>query len=252
MHTARTAQRDKVMARKLENMASLLLLLVVSLALVAGCASAPKKELAAAEKALLDASFAEECAGETYRAARKMLEDARKANAAGEYDEARRKALAAQKLAEQARNDAEINREECEKRLAAKNLIDKKLDTGKSTQPPTGLSATDLSDTYMLQTIYFAFDQSALTPEAQETLNLNAAWLLEHPDVRILIEGHTDNRGTIEYNLALSQQRAQSVRRYLQTLGVEESRMKPVALGEQKPAADDHAQNRRAEFRVKE
>ena len=95
----------------------LFLALSFSALFVAACGgSSPTKALDDANRQLTDAAWAEECAGDTYRAAQRMLKEANEANEAGNYDEAKRKAEAASKLAAQAMSDAELNREECLKR----------------------------------------------------------------------------------------------------------------------------------------
>lgn len=227
-------------------------LVLLLLALVAsGCGGPPDEALDAANRSLLDSAWAEECAEDTYRAAQKMLEEAHAASAAGEYDEARRKADAATRLAEQARKDAELNREECQRRNQARQQITEKLDpnAGRDTTTTTVTTA----ESFKLHTVYFDFNESILSEDSQALLQENARWLNENQGIKVRIEGHTDERGSTEYNLALSQRRAQSVKRFLQTLGVEAARMSVVPYGEEKPAAygsseSDHARNRRAEF----
>jgi peptidoglycan-associated lipoprotein len=106
-----------------------------------------------------------------------------------------------------------------------------------------------------LADIYFDFNRYNLKPEAQKRLEKTAEWLLESPAVRILIEGHCDERGTQEYNLALGQRRAASVQKYLQSLGVDSARVETVSYGEERPADPGHneaawAKNRRAHFTI--
>ena len=105
----------------------------------------------------------------------------------------------------------------------------------------------------VLKTVYFEFDKSDLTDQTRAVLRANADWLTEHAKYNIVIEGHCDERGTIEYNLALGQRRAQAVRDYLASLGVASSRARTVSYGEERPADYGHtegawAKNRRAEF----
>jgi peptidoglycan-associated lipoprotein len=107
----------------------------------------------------------------------------------------------------------------------------------------------------VLQTVYFDFDKSDLGEETRQVLHLNADWLLKNSDYGVVIEGHCDERGTIEYNLALGQRRAQAVREYLSNLGVAADRMRLVSFGEERPADPGHsedawAMNRRAAFVV--
>ncbi|RMG49116.1 MAG: peptidoglycan-associated lipoprotein Pal [Acidobacteria bacterium] len=106
-----------------------------------------------------------------------------------------------------------------------------------------------------LKTVYFDLDSSALDEEAKRILEENARWLLAHPEVRIVVEGHCDERGTVEYNLELGQRRARAVREYLIRLGVDGDRIGTISYGELRPADPGHgesawARNRRAEFRA--
>ena len=100
--------------------------------------------------------------------------------------------------------------------------------------------------------IYFAFDSDQLTDEAQSTLRQMAAYLKAHPTARLTIEGHCDESGSAEYNLALGDRRARQARGYLKTLGIEEARLNSISFGEEKPAvAGDDAKNRRGVFDLK-
>ncbi len=99
--------------------------------------------------------------------------------------------------------------------------------------------------------VYFTEDQSTLTPEAQETLRKQAAWLQRYPAVMIQVEGHADERGTREYNISLSARRATTTREFLIAQGVEASRLSSIAYGKERPVALCDAeqcwsQNRRA------
>lgn len=99
--------------------------------------------------------------------------------------------------------------------------------------------------------VFFAFDSSTLDDDARSTLDRQAAWLQQYPSINVTIEGHTDERGTREYNLALGERRATAARNYLVALGVAPSRMLTISYGEERPvdpASDETAwrQNRRA------
>lgn len=105
-----------------------------------------------------------------------------------------------------------------------------------------------------LLVVHFPFDSTVLTQEAQETLRANAEFLRQNPEAKIVVEGHTDERGADEYNLALGERRAKAVRDYLTLLGIDSSRMQTVSYGSQQPAEagaseDAYAKNRRAQFR---
>lgn len=99
--------------------------------------------------------------------------------------------------------------------------------------------------------VFFAFDSSVLTSEGQATLGRQASWLKQHGDVKVVVEGHCDERGTREYNLALGERRASAAKRYLASLGVPAARVSTVSYGKERPAvagSDEAAwaQNRRA------
>ncbi|MES1156591.1 MAG: peptidoglycan-associated lipoprotein Pal [Alphaproteobacteria bacterium] len=83
--------------------------------------------------------------------------------------------------------------------------------------------------------IFFAYDQSTLSPEARQVLERQAQWLRQYPSVRVLVEGNCDERGTREYNLALGARRAAAARDYLQSLGVGADRMQTVSYGKERP-----------------
>jgi peptidoglycan-associated lipoprotein len=105
----------------------------------------------------------------------------------------------------------------------------------------------------ILATVYFDFDKSDLTDETRRVLRENAAWLKANGEYGIVIEGHCDERGTIEYNLALGQRRAMAVQDYLVNLGVGADRMRNKSYGEEQPADPGHdeaawSRNRRAVF----
>ena len=102
--------------------------------------------------------------------------------------------------------------------------------------------------------VYFDYDSFALKPEARAVLERNAAHLQANKQFKVQLEGHTDDRGGREYNLALGQKRAETVRRALTLLGVSDAQVEAVSFGKEKPAAsgaDDaaYAKNRRVEIR---
>lgn len=106
-----------------------------------------------------------------------------------------------------------------------------------------------------LQTVYFDFDRYDLDDGDRATLRSNAQVMNDNDAMSFLIEGHCDERGTIEYNLALGERRANSVRDYLTSLGVAASRLRIKSFGEEQPAVPGSneaawAKNRRAEFKV--
>jgi peptidoglycan-associated lipoprotein len=115
------------------------------------------------------------------------------------------------------------------------------------------LSAEQINARHLLRTIHFDYDSSEIRGDQRATLQANADWLRENPNVRILIEGHCDERGTREYNLALGNQRAQAATAYLTSLGISASRIETISYGEENPVAMGEgeqfwSQNRRSEF----
>ncbi|MBI3802212.1 MAG: peptidoglycan-associated lipoprotein Pal [Nitrospirae bacterium] len=104
-----------------------------------------------------------------------------------------------------------------------------------------------------LQDIFFDFDQASIRPESRKILEADAQWLTSHPQEKIQIEGHCDERGTEEYNLTLGERRAKSVLNFLVNMGVSPSRLSFISYGEEKPFCSDRSEdcyqkNRRAHF----
>ena len=104
-----------------------------------------------------------------------------------------------------------------------------------------------------LVNVYFDFDDFSLSEKAKKTLVEDAAWLMNNPQESVVIEGHCDERGTEEYNIALGERRASSAKRYLINLGVKSNQLSTISYGEEKPSDPAHdedawAKNRRDEF----
>ncbi len=123
----------------------------------------------------------------------------------------------------------------------------------KNISVPSELPQEIISMTQNFQRVFFDTDSSTLNQEARDALGENAQIMLKNSDIRIEIQGHADERGTTDYNLALGQQRATNVSQYLVNLGVPSSRIRMTSYGEEKPLSEsssEHAwsQNRRCEF----
>jgi peptidoglycan-associated lipoprotein len=108
---------------------------------------------------------------------------------------------------------------------------------------------------FLNRDVHFAFDSYTLSNEAKAILEQKANWLNERSDVAVQIEGHCDERGTTAYNLALGERRANSVKQYLTTLGVQTPRLSTISYGEELPVASGHSEdawskNRRAHFAI--
>ena len=116
-------------------------------------------------------------------------------------------------------------------------------------------SLEEINKAGLLKDAFFDTDKAELRTDARDVLAADASWLKDHPSVRIMVEGHCDERNTEEYNLALGWRRANAVKTYLAQLGVTADRVSTISYGEEKPFATCHnescwSQNRRAHFVV--
>lgn len=155
----------------------------------------------------------------------------------------------------------------CPKKKSTK-VVDPGDDTGASDRSGSGRDATDRDDgdgstttvsgddgssTPSFAAVYFEFDATDLSADARSELKQLADWLGKHPKAKITIEGHCDDRGTDEYNVALGQKRAKAIQDYLSRLGIDEARLATISYGEEHPAATGEdeeawALNRRGEL----
>ena len=134
-------------------------------------------------------------------------------------------------------------REEAERR---RRIAESQLASGPA-RPTPGTSVLD--------NVYFGFNEATLSDQAKNTLVRDAEWLRTNPDVRLQVEGHCDERGTAEYNLALGERRTEAVKSYLSSLGIDVSRLRTISYGKERPVDPGHteeawAKNRRVEFKV--
>lgn len=128
-------------------------------------------------------------------------------------------------------------------------------------EPIVGADAGQIPDepgsgnvSFTAQTVYFAYDSDILSSDSQSSLN-SLAEHLKSTQAAIQVEGHCDERGSTQYNLALGERRAQSVKQYLMEMGVDGAKVSIISYGEEKPAVEGHdesawSQNRRAEFTI--
>jgi peptidoglycan-associated lipoprotein len=131
-----------------------------------------------------------------------------------------------------------------------------------SVTPPPAVPATppkpsQYAANAALKDIYFAFDRADIRPGEVKTLDANGAWLKVHDNSLVLIEGHCDERGTVEYNLALGERRAKAAMNHLVSRGIPAGRITIVSYGKERPICTEHnqacwARNRRAHFLVKD
>jgi len=108
--------------------------------------------------------------------------------------------------------------------------------------------AAGASDASLTSVVFFEFDSSSLSEDGRAALAANAEWLLQDPTRKLTIEGHTDEAGTTEYNLALGERRARVAQDYLLRLGVDPERIAILTYGEERPAGEQDSENRRAMF----
>ena len=139
-----------------------------------------------------------------------------------------------------------------QKALAEENLKEESISERMASE-----QAQDDKTRFENEDIYFDFDSIRLTPQAQEKLTEKGEWLRENPTATVTIEGHCDNRGTNEYNLALGEGRAQSAKTFLMDLGIDNSRMNTISYGEERPIDPQQTErawekNRRAHFVIEE
>jgi peptidoglycan-associated lipoprotein len=114
-------------------------------------------------------------------------------------------------------------------------------------------SLEELNKDQILRRINFDFDKYTIRDDMKSIIQANANWLLKFPSVEVLIEGHCDERGTIEYNIALGEKRAEAAKNYLVSLGMNPAKIKIISYGKSKPLVqgvdeETYFQNRRAEF----
>jgi peptidoglycan-associated lipoprotein len=155
--------------------------------------------------------------------------------------------LEAERKEKEAQEMARIREEEARKAAASKEF-EKSLVAKKT----PGIEGT-VFESKLLKDVYFDFDKYDIRPGDTEILKANAALLMKQPNMKIQIEGHCDERGTSEYNLALGQRRANSTKKYLTSLGFPEGRISTISYGEEKPFDPGHneeawSKNRRAHF----
>jgi peptidoglycan-associated lipoprotein len=159
----------------------------------------------------------------------------------------------AARAAEKARQDALAR----QKAFDEQQLKDQAAGTGRA-GGGAGLDA-DKSATrssFVSEDIYFEFDSASLIPEARDVLKRKAEWLRSNPNVSVSVEGHTDDRGTVAYNLALGERRAASAMSFLVDLGIPASKLTSISYGKEKPANPGRnetawAANRRVHFEIK-
>jgi peptidoglycan-associated lipoprotein len=131
-----------------------------------------------------------------------------------------------------------------EEELAAKRKADREA-----------MLKTAAAQKFVNEDVYFDFDDASIRPDAREILNTKVEWLKANPGVSVIIEGHCDERGTEAYNIALGERRAQNIKSFLVTAGIDGGRLDTISYGEEKPLRlgnneGDWEKNRRGHFRL--
>ncbi|MFQ5561343.1 MAG: peptidoglycan-associated lipoprotein Pal [Nitrospinota bacterium] len=210
------------------------------LLLASGCASTAKQEEVIEEVTDITKTEVEPNAAleeKRLQAEREKAEAKRRLEAENRRMEQERKRLEEERLrAEEARRRAE----EEQRMMAERNVVPQ-------TSRETGEETGNLGD------IRFEYDKADITSRAAEKLQANAEWLMQNPGVKILVEGHCDERGTAQYNISLGERRALAVKKYLMSLGISGERISTISYGEEMPLDLGHdeaamAKNRRAHF----
>ncbi|MBD3670754.1 MAG: peptidoglycan-associated lipoprotein Pal [Gammaproteobacteria bacterium] len=127
---------------------------------------------------------------------------------------------------------------------------------GRGAELGGGISTYSLEDPdspLSKRVIYFDYDSASIKQEYRDIIEIHAQYLADHPDTQLVLEGHTDERGSREYNIALGERRANSVKKIMQLFGVTDAQLQTVSFGEERPVAPGHdetawALNRRVEL----
>ena len=229
----------------------------VIMIMLVGCAKPPLNDIADAKAALESARIAgaQTYAPQEYSSAKGYINKAESDLGTRQYREAKIEALTGKQLADTARQ------------MALDKSKGSPENTGGQITAPSSLADIGIQENSIvgkgsmgtgilikqLKMIHFAFDDYSLSNEAQQILMENARWLVAHPSIKVQIEGHCDERGSEEYNLALGEKRAIAARDYLIQLGVKKDSMSVISYGKERPLNPAHneqawAENRRDEF----
>lgn len=164
--------------------------------------------------------------------------------------------VACSNKAKNLRDKGSISAEDADKAALAEKQRRGMEETGLSAQQGGTDMVAQARERFLTDNIHFAYDSAVLTPIGQNVLNQKAEWLRKNPSGNIIIGGHCDERGTIEYNVALGERRAEAAKKHLIDLGIDAGRLEAISYGEEMPIATENneeawAQNRRAQFIIK-
>lgn len=236
------------------------LIILVPVLLLTGCPKPPLQEIADAKAALESARIAgaQTYAPKEYSSAKGYVQKAQDDSDNRQYNDAKVEAITGKQLADAAKALALARQAKGGGENGGGTF------TGSASLAGMGITEGSITGTgslgegviiKQLKRIQFAFDDYSLSNNAQAILIESATWLNGHPAVKIQIEGHCDERGSAEYNLALGEKRAEAARNYLRQLGVGADRMSVISYGKERPLNPAHnekawAENRRDEFVV--
>jgi len=183
---------------------------------------------------------------------KQVVKEEPSSKAAGVSAEEKAKQEAEEKAKAEKEAEAARMREQEAKEQARREQEKKELDQSLQAKKTPGIEG-EVFESSLLKDIHFDFDKYDIRPEDAEILKGNAALLQKNPTVKIQVEGHCDERGTSEYNLALGERRANSAKKYLVSLGIPENRISTISYGKEKPLDPGHneeawAKNRRDHF----
>jgi peptidoglycan-associated lipoprotein len=224
---------------------NLFILILLGLFLMA-CGADSTASLESAKKAISNVDALRYCDPSTYELIKEKYEKAQELAQKDQHEEAEKNAKIAEQLS------LELSRKykkPCPDPNALKAKKIKEEDTvEENNDEPVVLEMVD-----DLKTVYFSFDSYQLDGEAQQTILNNINWLKANPKAKVSLRGHTDTRGSNEYNMALSEKRARTIYHYLEAQALDMRYIEAVGYGEEQPASFSdseagHAQNRRVEF----
>lgn len=210
-----------------------------------GCAKPPKAERELAEKAFRDAAVGKDCDRENYLAAEELLNKAREEVNNKNFAKAKELFLAVKEKSDAIMKYYEEHPDECLPKKKEKKAVEQKVEEIEDPAEDPDLD---------FPTIHFEYNEYTIRSEDLEKVDLIARWMSNFPENVVRIEGHADERGSIDYNMSLGEKRADEVKKKLLQSGTDSKRIKIVSYGEERPvdpASNEEAwfQNRRAEFK---
>ena len=224
---------------------SILLVAAIAMTLAFGCAKPPKAERELAEKAFRAAAVGKDCDKENYLAAEELLNKAREEVNKKNYDKAKELFLKVKEKSDAIVKYYQTHPDEC---LPKKEVVEEVEEEVEEITNPAEDPDLDFP------VIHFELDKYDIRDEDMASVELMAKWMLNFEEKVVRIEGHADERGSIDYNMSLGEKRAKEVKNKLIQLGVDAKRIKIVSYGEERPidpASNEDAwyENRRAEFK---